>query len=333
MTAKQRKFSPWLKAGAALATLTAAAALAVPASASEYGMSPYPLGTQTSMSGFTPPPGIFLTDTLIVYQGDVSTTDGLPLGDNLAFGVDEEYVMNALTLAIFPDAKVAGAQPGFAITIPYGTVNVDADATFVGPLGIPIGAVSDDETGFGDMQLTGLLGWKDGVHNWNVAGTLVLPTGEYDASNLANVGLNRTAFDIKGAYTYMNPANGLEFSTGMGFTFNGENDDTDYKSGTDFHLEASMTQHFPNGWALGLGGYHYQQLTGDSGTGARLGDFEGRVSAIGPMASYTFMVGPAPIQLSARWFHEFGTERRVAGDNVMFGLSMPLAAFGAPPAN
>lgn len=321
-----------LRAGAAVAVLGMAAAWSAPASASEYGLSPYPLGSQTSMSGFTPPPGLYVTDTVIVYQGDAGDSVSLPLGANLGIGVEEDVFVNALTLSVFPDAKIAGGQPGLALTVPYGTVGVDAAAAFIGPLGIPVGAVSDEETGIGDLQLTALIGWKDGVHNWNLAATTIFPTGEYDASNLANVGLNRTALDLKGAYTYMNPQTGFEFSAGAGFTFNGENEDTDYKSGTDFHLEASMTQHFPNGWALGVGGYHYQQLTADSGTGAVLGDFEGRVSAIGPIASYTFMVGRAPVQLSARWFHEFSAENRARGDNVMFGFSMPLAAFGTPPA-
>jgi len=321
-----------LRGGLAIAIGLGAAALAQTASASEYGLSTYPLGSQTSMTGFTPPPGLYVTDTVIVYQGDAADKIDLPLGARIAAGVEEDILVNALTVSVFPDVRIAEGQIGFALTVPYGGVGVDADATFSN-LGVPLGAASDDETGLGDIQLTALIGWKQEVHNWNLAATAILPTGEYDSAQLANVGLNRPGFDIKGGYTYMNPENGFEFSTGLGFTFNGENDDTDYKSGTDFHLEASLTQHFPNGWAVGVGGYHYQQLTGDSGAGAILGDFEGSASAFGPMASYTFKVGPAPVQISAKWFHEFHTENRARGDTVLFGLTMPLAAFGQPPAN
>ncbi|HRD29581.1 MAG TPA: transporter [Caulobacter sp.] len=321
------------RATVAVAVAAGGLAMAAPALASEYGLSPYALGSQTSMAGFTPPPGIFVTDTVISYQGDADDTLQLPLGARLAAGVDEEVLVNALTIAVFPDVRLGSGQIGFAATLPYGRVGVDAAATFVGPLGLPGGAASDEETAIGDLQLAALIGWKDGVHNWNLSGALVLPTGEYDSARLANVGLNRTAFDAKGAYTYMNPGTGREFSAGAGFTFNGENKDTDYQSGTDFHLEGSFTQHLPSGWALGVGGYFYQQITGDSGSGARLGDFKGRVGALGPMVSYTFMIGPAPVQLSGRWYREFGAENRAEGDTVMFGVSMPIAAFGAPPAN
>ncbi len=36
---------------------------------------------------------------------------------------------------------------------------------------------------------------------------------------------------------------------------------------------------------MGLVGYFYQQITGDSASGAMLGDFESRVVGIGPQAA------------------------------------------------
>jgi len=39
---------------------------------------------------------------------------------------------------------------------------------------------------------------------------------------------------------------------------------------------------------VGLVGYFYQQITGDSGSGAMLGDFKSRVVGIGPQAGYFF---------------------------------------------
>ena len=63
-----------------LAVGLGAAILAQPAQASEYGLSTYPLGSQTSMTGFTPPPGLYVTDTVIVYQGDAADKIDVPLG-------------------------------------------------------------------------------------------------------------------------------------------------------------------------------------------------------------------------------------------------------------
>ena len=50
-------------------------------------------------------------------------------------------------------------------------------------------------------------------------------------------------------------------------------------------------QHFSKQFAAELMGYHYQQITGDSGPGATLGSFEGRVTGLGPDITYTLMCG------------------------------------------
>ncbi len=107
-------------------------------------------------------------------------------------------------------------------------------------------------------------------------------------------------------------------------TFNLRNTATDYQSGTEFHAEGALNQHFPFGLAAGVGGYFYQQLTGDTGPGAVLGSFRGRVAAVGPLLSYTFKVDTQQVTISGRWFHEFDTKRRVRGDSIFASLSFPL---------
>ena len=42
---------------------------------------------------------------------------------------------------------------------------------------------------------------------------------------------------------------------------------------------------------MGVAGYYFQQVTGDSGDGATLGDFEYRVAGIGPQVGYLFPLG------------------------------------------
>ncbi len=190
---------------------------------------------------------------------------------------------------------------------------------------------SDSVTGLGDSAITAILGWHAGFHHWNVSATGVIPTGVYSPDQLAVMGLNRPGVDIKGAYTYLNTQTGTEVSGAAGFTFNFINTATDYLTGTEFHLEGAVMQHLPSGFSFGVGGYHYHQITGDSGPGARLGPFEGRVTAVGPMLGYVLKAGVIPINLNARWFAEFDTENRMKGNAVFATLSMPLHAF-APPA-
>jgi len=87
---------------------------------------------------------------------------------------------------------------------------------------------------------------------------------------------------------------------------------------------AAINQHFPFGLAAGVGGYFCQQLTGDSGSRARLGYFMGRVAAIGPLVAYTFTVDKQSVSLSGRQFHEFDTQNRVRGDAIFASLPFPL---------
>jgi hypothetical protein len=321
-----------IKARALAATsLAAGLFIALPSHSAEYGLSVYPLGAQAAMAGFTPPPGVYVSDSLYYYTGSASSSLRLPIGVRVASGIDEKVLMNATTLSVVTKAKIAGGLLGFAVTLPVGNVKVDASSTFTGPLGNTAGgAASDEVSGLADMSLTALLGWQNGANHWNLAVTGILPTGRYDATRLAFVGLNRPAVDVKGAYTWLDPTKGLELSAGAGVTFNQENSDTHYKTGDELHLEAALTQHLRSGWAFGVGAYQYAQLSGDSGSGAKLGAFKGQVTGVGPLASYTFKVGKAPVQVAGRWLHEFGAHNRASGDSVALGLVVPLASFVPP---
>ena len=77
----------------------------------------------------------------------------------------------------------------------------------------------------------------------------------------------------------------------LGFTYNFKNPDTDYQNGVDAHLDWAASQFLSEQWQVGLVGYFYQQVSGDSGAGAVLGDFKSRVYAIGPQVGYFFPVG------------------------------------------
>jgi hypothetical protein len=286
------------------------------------------------MAGFIPPPGLYASDSLYYYTGGAGSSLRLPIGVRVATGVDESILINATTLSVVTKARIAGGLLGFAATLPFGRVKVDASQTFTGPLGRTAGgALSDTETGLGDMSLTALLGWQTGAHHWNLMVTGIVPTGKYSPTQLSFVGVNRPGVDVKAAYTWLNPKKGLELSGGAGLMFNQENGDTHYKSGDELHLEAAVIQHLPSGWALGVGAYQYVQLSKDSGAGAKLGSFKGQVSGVGPLASYTFKAWGRPVQLAGRWYHEFGVHNRASGDSVALGIVVPLASFVPPQAH
>jgi hypothetical protein len=75
---------------------------------------------------------------------------------------------------------------------------------------------------------------------------------------------------------------------------------------------------------IGVVGYAYQQLSGDSGAGATLGAFKSRVFGIGPQAGYFFPVGKEKGYVNLKGYWEFGAENRAEGWNVWLSLAMPL---------
>ena len=107
-----------------------------------------------------------------------------------------------------------------------------------------------------------------GVHNWMTYLTGDIPVGDYDSERLSNVGIGHAAVDAGGGYTYLDEKTGREFSAVFGLTYNFENPDTDYRSGIDSHLDFAASQFLSAHWQVGIAGYAYYQLTGDSGSGA-----------------------------------------------------------------
>lgn len=79
-----------------------------------------------------------------------------------------------------------------------------------------------------------------------------------------------------GAYTYLDMKTGHEFSATAGLTYNFMNPDTQYQNGVDFHLNRGASQFISKSVHIGSAGYQ-PQISPDSGLGAKLGTFEGRV--------------------------------------------------------
>ena len=99
----------------------------------------------------------------------------------------------------------------------------------------------------------------------------------------------------------------------LGFTFSLENDETDYKTGNEFHFEWAVGREISQGLMIGVVGYNYRQISGDSGSGAILGAFEGDVDAIGAGLSYTTLIDTTPLVLNLRHYEEFNAERHWEG--------------------
>jgi hypothetical protein len=95
-------------------------------------------------------------------------------------------------------------------------------------------------------------------------------------------GLDPLGRDVGGAYTYLNPQAGNEFSATLGFTYNFENVHTQYQNGIDMHLDVAAAHFVSKEMFFGAVGYVYRQLTCDSGAGDRVGCFQSQVFGVGP---------------------------------------------------
>jgi len=177
--------------------------------------------------------------------------------------------------------------------------------------------VQDKAQGVGDITLIPLmLAWKNKAWQTTASLSVYAPTGDYTAGKLANLGLNYWTVDPTLGVAYSNDETGLNFGIYGGITFNSENTATNYDSGSMFHIESSVQQLLPLGnGSIGLGfdAFYFQQVTADSGTGARR-DFKGRTSGIGPVINYILPDGTDNWVFEAKWLPEITTENRLKGD-------------------
>lgn len=303
------------------------------ARSAEGGVGVYILGARGPGAGFTPPPGVYFQDDTYFYSGKITGGRTLPTGGLLVADVSAQSWFNLPTTLWVTPVKILSGDLAFSASIPtVGAPRVNANLLVNSPRFGPIGLnVTDEQTNFSDFQVGSFIGWHSGNFHWQLGLSGVIPSGSYVAGRLSNASLNRPAIDVTGSLTWLDPAMGIDLSAAAGFTFNQPNTATDYQSGDDFHLEWAATKYLTKEFTIGLVGYYYQQLTGDSGTGARLGSFEGRVVALGGSIGYTFELGKIPLSTRIKVYREFDVKNRMEGTAGYFTVSLPLSVAGAQP--
>jgi len=182
--------------------------------------------------------------------------------------------------------------------------------------------------------VTGILNWKNGNFNYSASIGVFAPTGSYDADRMVNLGRNYWSFDPSLAFTWLDPKRGHEVSFTAGYQINTENNDTDYQSGDEFHIDFNLAQHFSPKFALGLCGYYYKQITDDEGTFLdqandvltalgmdSLGGFKGEAFGLGPAIKFTPKIGGRDINLIAKWLHDIDSTNRFESDTLMCSIA------------
>jgi hypothetical protein len=319
-----------LALGCCAAALSAFSAGA--ASASESGASIYLLGSGGPGAGALPPiRGVFFANTIYYYDSSLGGGKSLPLGGKVVADVDATILANFATVLWVPSTNLGGATVALGAALPIGQPSIDASVVLTGPGGNQIDrTVSDEDVLIGDPLLTAAVGWKAGKVSFSASGLLNVPIGQYREGALANLSFNRWAGDASLAATWKDK--GWDVSGKAGLTANGENEATLYTTGTEFHLEGAIEKTLSKTWSAGLQAYHFDQLSGDSGPGAVLGPFKGRVSGVGATAAYNFEIGRRPASLRLHAFKEFDAKNRPEGTAVFLDFTIPLKLVMPPGA-
>lgn len=318
-----------------LAAVLLSAAVAQPAQASESGASVYLLGTGGPGAALLPPvKGVFLANTLYYYDGSADAGRQFEIGGNIVSGLRAKIVANFASVLWTPSTNFLGWTVALGATMPVGYPQVDVSAIIVGPRGNAFNlSRSDSEFVPGDPLVSGALGWKYGKLSVTASTLVNIPAGGYRDGRLANLAFHRWAGDTSLAATWHDDKSGWDLSSKAGFTFNGTNQATDYTTGTEFHVEGAVEKTFSPAFSLGAQAYHFDQVTGDSGSGAILGSFKGRVTGVGGTAAYNFKIaGKIPATLRLHGISEFDARNRLEGHSIWLDFTMPLAVTLPPGA-
>jgi len=271
----------------------------------------YPNGAETWFAGAVPPPGNYFINYLGHYSGDLKDASGHNVnqaGDGGPANVNSNFA--SFRFLQTTNQKLFGATWSWHVIVPVVDLEIDR--------GGKAGA-----TGVGDITVSPLiLAWHGSEWHTVAALDINLPTGEYDEHDARkSIGANYYSFEPVFGVTYLGKG-GWEASAKFMYNIKTENEDTNYQSGDEFHVDYLVGKHFGN-WGVGINGYYLKQVTDDKQNGSKVAPdgYRGQVFAYGPSVKYTTKGGT---HLIAQWQHETHVENRFGGDKYWLKMIMPL---------
>ncbi len=287
------------------------------ARAAEGGFSLYiPGAAGDVLAAFAPAPGLQVTNGVL---GVVGRVDTAVLQGAVDLGVEVDLVLDIIGAAYTFEKRVLGASYTVGVAIPFGYGALDA--LLVGPLGGTI-SISDDSFQLADVAFVPLqLNWSFDKFYVKFVQGIIAPVGGYDKSALFNIGRNYWAFDTAMAFTWFDPQMGSEISVIPGFMFNTRNKSTDYKTGTEFHVDFTANQFLSQTFAVGLRGYYYKQITADTGSGAILGDFKSESLGLGPGIIWTPAFAGGKLSIVSKAIFDVFANNRLESDYYTLGAA------------
>ena len=298
------------------------ASLSLGARADQGGVPFWLSGQFASLAAVPATPGWSLVVSPYYYNGSADKSRTFQTGETVSAGLKSIAPLVFLQPGYAFEDTVLGGRPYVALGWGPGNNRTSTDLSLTQPSRARFN--SDSVTGGSDLYPFASLAWAHGNDNWMTYVTGDIPLGGYDSKRLSNIGIGHAAIDGGAGYTYLNNTTGREFSAVLGLTYNWENTHTHYKNGIDSHLDWAASQFLSASWQVGIAGYAYYQLTGDSGSGDRVGAFKSRIAAIGPELGYAFKLNHQAAYFNLRAYKEFWARNRIEGYAVFATLSFPL---------
>ena len=298
---------------AQIAAATAAALLmsTTPLLATENGLEHYPLGVNTAMPGFVPPPGeyVWLNYNQVYTANTLAGTDGKKILPGFRLNVFAEAARYIYTWPTTWNGLTLSSQ-----IVPT-VVGLD-----INPAGHDFSRLS-----FGDLSIVPVyLGYHtDAIHT--IFGLNIwLPTGYYKQNDPSSAGLNYYTFGPEVGFTYI-PDPKWEISFDVVAQFNTVNPKTNYQSGASFNVDYGLGYRPLAGYQkfqIGLVGNIYQQFMNDTIRGSTVRDGNrGREFSVGPQLRYDIGHGG----LLIKWEHEMGVENQPSGNRFWIQFALPFS--------
>ncbi len=283
------------------------------ASATENGTSAFPDGGEDFLIACMPPPGWYGTVYFNSYTADSLADDS----GNMALQ-SFRFLANGVIprLDWVKPVSVLGADRwGTLALLPW----LDLDLSLSPAPGVELKGSS---RGFSDLTIGNGLHWTFPGFEMVNAVDVVLPTGEYDSSDLVSPGMNRWVIRLNHIGTWR-PSPSWELSYRLHTDFNFRNPATDYTSGETVYLNWAAGWKPEPALTLGLAGYFLRQVSDDRQDGHIVGPDGNRVrvDGIGPCIKYIL---PNHIILAAKYFAEFDARNHPRGNQLWLYFITPL---------
>ena len=289
------------------------------AAATEGGMGRSITGMQiTPYVGIVPPEaGMQWSLGYVRYDGMIEASRPAPIAGRVALELEGDIDLYSATgVYVWPTGEGRWNYASM-LTVPY----IMPDVTATLEVGGVQRRVSDSASNLFDLYFAPVIAsyHASQLEHWSFGLYVYAPTAEYDPDRLANPGLNIWTISPGIGYTRLLQKGTLEFSMLGAIDWYSRNDDTDYKNGMVWRLDALLIKRTAGGWGFGAAGGWIQQMQDDSGPTADLLDgFRGRSFGLGPVVAYgKKWQGGAHLDLQLRYVKEFGVRRRFEGEPLM----------------